>query len=183
MRARLEPEKKADKLGLTKLEPIKPDIVTSSAIAEPKVLETAERKKSKRVERAMAILSTDDYRVARFGRIPGNSACILWLVDGTMFMPKGIQYFPVENEYNLPLDMPRLEPDEKPVILEHLQWQRGCRPEVREDSKIILREPFGWCVVIDGYMHPITDFLRGLLCKPLLEVQARAAFTSLCETY
>ena len=32
-------------------------------------------------------------------------------------------------------------------------------------------------------MHPIADFLRGQLCKPSLEVQARAAFTSLCETH
>ena len=54
---------------------------------------------------------------------------------------------------------------------------------VREDSKIILREPFEWCVMIDGHMPPIADFLRGLLCKPSLEVQTLAAFTSLCETY
>ena len=60
-----------------------------------------------------------------------------------MFTPKGIQYFPVENEYDLPLDMadmPKLEPDQKPVIQEHRQWQRGCCPEtVRDESKIILR--------------------------------------------
>ena len=121
VRARLEQEKKADKSGLTKSEQIKPDIVTSFAIAEPKVLQTAERKKAKRVERAMAILSTDDYHVARFGIILGNSACILWLADRTMFTPKGIQYFPVENEYDLPLDMPIPEPDEKPVIPEYRQ--------------------------------------------------------------
>ena len=70
----------------------------------------------------MAIVSTDDYQVARFGRIPGNSARIMWRADGTMFMQKGIQYFPVEIEYDLPFDMPRLEPYEKPVIPEHRQW-------------------------------------------------------------
>ena len=132
----------------------------------------------------MAIVSTDDYRVAKFGIISGNSPRILWRADGTMFTPKGNQYFPVESEYDLPLDMPKLEPFEEQVILEHCQWQRGRRPEtIREDSKIILRAPYGWCVVIDWYMHPIADFLPGPLCKPSLEVQARAAFTSLCETY
>ena len=45
VRARLEPEEKADQSGLTKSEPImiKPDIVISCAIAEQKILETAER--------------------------------------------------------------------------------------------------------------------------------------------
>ena len=134
----------------------------------------------------MAIVSTDDYRVAKFGRIPGNKARILWLGDGTMFTPNGIQYFPspVTNENDLSLDMPRLEPDEKPIIPEHRQWQRGCHSEtIHEDSRITLREPYGWCVVIDGCMHPNADFLRGPLCKLSLEVQALAAFTSLCETY
>ena len=32
-------------------------------------------------------------------------------------------------------------------------------------------------------MHPLEDFLWGPLCKPSLEVQARAAFMSLYETY
>ena len=32
-------------------------------------------------------------------------------------------------------------------------------------------------------MHSIAGFLRGQLYKPSMEVQARAAFTSLCETY
>ena len=32
-------------------------------------------------------------------------------------------------------------------------------------------------------MHPLEDFLRGLLSKPRIEVQARAAFNSLFETY
>ena len=38
-----------------------------------------------------------------------------------MITPKGIQYFPMENEFDLPLDMPKLEPDEQPVTrtLEH----------------------------------------------------------------
>ena len=41
----------------------------------------------------------------------------------------------------------------------------------------------GWCAVIDGFMHPLEDFLRGQLLKPKLEVQARAAFMGLFETY
>ena len=36
--------------------------------------------------------------------------------------------------------------------------------------------------MIDGYMHPLENFLRGP-CKPSLEVQARSAFVSLYETY
>ena len=32
-------------------------------------------------------------------------------------------------------------------------------------------------------MHPITDFVRGHLCRPPVEVQERAAFASLWETY
>ena len=85
VRARLEQEQKADQSGQIKsdLIMIKPDIVASCAIAGPKISETAERKKAKRVENAMAIVSTDDYRKTRFGRIPGNSARILWRADGT----------------------------------------------------------------------------------------------------
>ena len=63
-----------------------------------------------------------------------------------MFTPKGIQYLPVENEYELPLDMPKLDPFERDVVPEHRRWQRGRRPEaiVREDSKIILRADGVW---------------------------------------
>ena len=84
----------------------------------------------------MAIVDAGDYRVAMFGRLPGNglSARILWRADGSMITPKGIQYFPVENEYDLPLDIPKLEPDEKPVIPEHCQVQRGHRPETIRDE-------------------------------------------------
>ena len=62
-RTKLEPEMQAVQSGLTMSDPImiKPDIVTSCAVAEPKVSEIVERKKAKRVERAMAIVSTDDY--------------------------------------------------------------------------------------------------------------------------
>ena len=62
--------------------------------------------------------------------------------------------------------------------------QRGHRPEtIRIDTKVILREPMGWCAVIEGFVHPLEDFLRGPLRKPTIEVQARAAFQSLFETY
>ena len=187
VQTRLEPEMQAVQSGLTKsdLIMVEPDIVTSCTVAEPKVWEIEERKKAKHVEHAMAIVSTDDCRVARFGKIPGNRPRILWREDGSMFSTsKGILYLPVENEYELPLDMQKLEPFERDAVPEHRRWQRGRCPEaIREDSKMIQRELYGWCVVIEGYIHPITDFLRGQLCKPSLEVQARAAFTSLCETY
>ena len=41
----------------------------------------------------------------------------------------------------------------------------------------------GWYAVIEGFVHPLEDFLRGLLRKTRIEVQARAAFKSLFETY
>ena len=123
VRARLDPEKEVTKSGQTTSEPVKSEIVTSYAIAVPNAMEIAERKKAKRVKRAMAIVNAGDYRVAMFGRLPGISARILWLADGSMITPKGVQYFPVENEtfneYGFPLDMPKLEPDEKPVVPEH----------------------------------------------------------------
>ena len=52
-----------------------------------------------------------------------------------------------------------------------------------EDSKIIQTELYGSCVVINDFMHPITDFVRGPLCKPPVKVQERTAFASLWETY
>ena len=132
----------------------------------------------------MAIVRKDDYHFAKFGKIPGNSPRILWREDGSMFTPKGIPYPPAENECELSLDAQKQELFGKDIVAEHRRWQRGRRPEtIREDSKIILSELYGWCVVIDGFMHPMTDFIRGPLCKPPVEVQERAAFTSLWETY
>ena len=56
----------------------------------------------------MEIMSTDNYRVAKFGKIQGSSPRILWRADGIMFTPKGIRYHPVEKEYDLPLELPKL---------------------------------------------------------------------------
>ena len=97
---------------------------------------------------------------------------------------KGIPHIPTEGEAELPLDAQMQEMCQKDLLPEHRRWQRGCRPEVtREDSKVIQSELYGRCVVINGYMHPITDFVRGPLCKPPVEVQERAAFVSLWEAY
>ena len=64
------------------------------------------------------------------------------------------------------------------------QVQRGHRTEpIRTHTKVILREPVGWCSVIGYRLHRLEDFLRGPLRKPRFEVQARAAFQSLFETY
>ena len=46
-------------------------------------------------------------------------------------------------------------------------------------EQIIQSKLHGNCVVIHGYMFPLTDFLRGPLYKPSLEVEQRAAFSSL----
>ena len=156
VRARLEPEMQVVQLGLTKSYPImsEPDSVPTCAVAKPKGWEMEGQRKAKRIDRAMAIVSTDDYSVAKFGKIQGNSPRILWREDGCMFIPKGIQYLPVENECELPLDAPKQEQFGKDAVQEHRRWQRGRRPEtIREDSKIILRELYGWCVVINGHMH------------------------------
>ena len=118
MRVLLDPEQNTEQSGLIKSDP---DVATSCAIAEPKISEEAARKKARRVENAIAIVSKDDYREARFGRIPGNSARILWLPDGSMYTLMGIPYTPEENERDLPFDMPKLEPFEKEVIPEHHQ--------------------------------------------------------------
>jgi hypothetical protein len=129
-------------------------------------------------------MSKDDCRFAKFGKIPGNSPRILWREDRSMFTPKGIPYLPEENECELPLESQKQELFGKDIVPKHRRWQRGRRPEtIREDSKIILSELYGGCVVIDGYMHPINDIVRGSLCKPPVQVQERAEFTSLCEIY
>ena len=52
-----------------------------------------------------------------------------------------------------------------------------------EGSKVIQSKVHGRCVVLDGIMYPITDFVRGPLCKPSMEVQEMAAFMSLWEYY
>ena len=54
---------------------------------------------------------------------------------------------------------------------------------IREDNKIIQSRVHGNCVVIHGYMYPLTDFLRGPLCKPTLEVQQRAAFVGMHDKH
>ena len=111
VRARLEPAMQVVQSGLTKSEPImiEPDIVTSRSVAEPKAWGVEARKKAEHIDRAMAIVSKDDYRFAKFGKIPGNSPRILWREDGSMFIVKGILYLPVENERELPLNTQRPE--------------------------------------------------------------------------
>ena len=94
-----------------------------------------------------------------------------------MITPKGVKYEHEENEFELPFDMPKLVSDDKSEFPDYRNpVQRGHRVEaIHPDTKEILREPMGWCAVIDIYMHPMEDCLRGPLCKPRLEVQARAA--------
>ena len=96
-----------------------------------------------------------------------------------MITPGGVEHEQEEDELDLPLDMPMLVSDYKRTIPDY--WdpvQRGHRIEaIHSETKAILREPIGWCAVIEGFMHPLEDFLRGPLCKPRIEVQARAACT------
>ena len=71
------------------------------------------------------------------------------------------------------------------ILPEHQCWQRGCRPEVvvKKDSKIIQSQVHGRFVVFGGTMYPISDFMRGPLCKPFVEVQKMAAFMSLWDNH
>ena len=88
VRVRLEPDTQVIHPGLTKSDPImiEPDIKASCAVAEPEARET-----KKWIDRAIEIMSTKDYRMASFGRIPGNSPRLLWREDGSMYTQKGIQ--------------------------------------------------------------------------------------------
>ena len=48
-----------------------------------------------------------------FGSLLASSVRILWRADSSMITPNGIKYVSEENEFVLPFDMPKLEPDEK----------------------------------------------------------------------
>ena len=89
-RFKLELETKMTKLSPTKSEPIKSEIVTNHIATAPNAKEVATEKKAKLVKRALPIVEAGDYRVAKFGRLPANSARILWRADGSMITPKGI---------------------------------------------------------------------------------------------
>ena len=148
-----------------KSEPIKQELVTNHIALAPNAREIEAKIKAERVKRAIAIVEAGDYRVAMFGRLPANSASILWRADGMMITPKGIKYEPVENEYGLPLDMPKLVSDNKREFPDHrdLVQRRHSIEAIHPETKMILHEPMGWCVVIDGYMHPLEDFSRGCI--------------------
>ena len=84
--------------------------------------------------------------------------------------------------------MEKLVPDKKPDTSLAFKdpVQRGHRPEaIRADTKVMLREPImmGWCSVIGNQRHPLEVFQGGLLFKPRIEVQPKAAFQYLFKTY
>ena len=82
MQDRQEQETEVTKLGQIKSEPAKSEIVTSCANSVPNAKESEERKKAKRVKRALAIVEAGDDQVAMFGRLQANSARILWRAYG-----------------------------------------------------------------------------------------------------
>ena len=84
---------------------IEPDIKASCAVAGPTAWGIETHKSKKRVIHAKEIMSTEEFRLARFGRIHGNSSRIIWREDGSMFTEKGIPYIPKEGEVELPLDV------------------------------------------------------------------------------
>ena len=166
------------------MEEDQPGLIKSDPIATN--VEAEELESKKRVEHSMEIMGPRhtmeimgprEFNLAKLGTIPGHSARILWREDGSMYKQEGIPYIQEADEILLPLDAQMPEVMEKDIIPQHRRWQRGCRPiAIREENKILQSRVHGNCVVIHGYMYPLTDFLRGPLCKPTLEVQQRAAF-------
>ena len=79
-----------------------------------------------------------------------------------MYNPGEIPYIQQPDEVQLALDAQMPEIMEKEIVPPHRKWQRGCRPmTIREEHKIIesIMIVHGNCVVIHGYMYPLTDFL------------------------
>ena len=100
-------------------------------------------------------------------------------MNRSMISPDGIKYEPMENELTLPENMEKLIPGPRPDprLAFRDPAQREYRYEaVRTETTVILRDPMGRCAVIGDRLHPLEYFLRGLLCKPRIEVQAKAAF-------
>ena len=153
VRVRMEPDTRMTHPGLTKSDPImiEPDIKASCTVAEPKAWGIETRELKKRVKHAMEIMSTEEFRLARYERIHGNSSRLIWREDGSIYTEKGIPYIPTECEVELPLDAQMPKMCRRNLLPEHRRWQRGCRPEViREESKVIQTELYGRCVVING---------------------------------
>ena len=97
-----------------------------------------------------------------------------------MITPDGIKYEPEKDELYLPFDMPMQIYDYKREFPDYRDpVQREHRIEaINTETKVILHDSMGWCAVINGFLLPLEDFLRGPLRKPTIEVQARAAFES-----
>ena len=132
----------------------------------------------------IAIRSTKEHCLAKLGSYPGHDACILWRANCSMYKQEGIPYIQEPDEIQLPLDAQTPEVMERDIVPQHHRWQRGCwATTIRKEHKIIQSSVHGNCVVIYGYMYPLTDFLRGPLCKPTLEVQQRAAFSGLFDPH
>ena len=160
IRVKLEPKMEEDQPGLIKSDPIATNV------------EAEELESKKRVEHSMEIMGPRhtmeimgprEFNLAKLGTIPGHSARILWREDGSMYKQEGIPYIQEADEILLPLDAQMPEVMEKDIIPQHRRWQRGCRPiAIREENKILQSRVHGNCVVIHGYMYPLTDFLRNL---------------------
>ena len=161
------------------------ETVTNHIAATSNAKTVEEEKKAYNIKRAIAIVEAGNYQVAPFGGLPSRRARILWRMSRSLITSEGINYEPGEDEIDLPFDMPMLVSDYKHEFPDYRDpVQRGHLVEaIHPETKVLLREPLGWCAVIGGFMHPLEDFFRGPLRKPRIGVQARAAFKSLFETY
>ena len=79
-----------------------------------------------------------------------------------MITPGGINYEQEEDELDLLFDMPMLASDYTRKVSDYRGlMQLAHRIEaIHTETKVILHEPMGWCVVINGFMHPLEDFLK-----------------------
>jgi hypothetical protein len=94
---------------------------------------------------------------------------------------------PYTGEQAMPDDLPELEYDSDDGVDEQIKipsqdvpFQLGTRPEVvRNGDLIVYSKHLRRCVVNDGIMIQLREFMRGPLRKQSPEVQAKAALKSL----
>ena len=110
----------------------------------------------------------------------------MWSANGTRIMADVFKYVPYEDDIEMQKDLPGLEQDERidPALVFRGPVLQGTRKDViREGTLIILREPMGWCAVINDRLYQLSDIQRGALNKPRAEIQAKAASKALFKTY
>ena len=145
-----------------KSEQIKLESVANHIAATSITKAIAAKEKAEHIKRVVAIVEAGNYQFAPFGGLPSCRTRILWRANGSMITPGGIEYEQEEDKLNLPFDLQMLVSDQKCDFPDYRDpVQQGHRSEaIHPKTKVILHEPMGWCVVINGFMHPLEDFLK-----------------------